>query len=119
MALLYLSAIFFVISMVFLVYGARLEAPIIFGYLGVAILIKLPELVTKTFTKVSSKIYNAIAPPRRGSKACPRGLLFLATGGPPVCINEMDKLGGSRYTCPADKSKFVVVSCEPEFDGIV
>merc|ERR1740123_2181994 len=105
--------------MITLAFGAPLAYPVVFGYIFASILIKLPELVTKTFTKVSSKVYNAIAPPRRGSKACPRGLLFLATGGPPVCINEMDKLGGSRYTCPADKSKFVVVSCEPEFDGIV
>merc|ERR1719277_2340188 len=49
---------------------------------------------------------------------CPRGLLSVGSGTP-VCIDTMKKLDAKRYTCPANKERSLVVSCEPEYDGTV
>merc|ERR1719468_366376 len=76
----------------------------------------IPSLFLNTFASVSSSIYNTLVP-QKTLKPCPRGLLFLP-GSAPVCVSDMAKLEAKRYTCPEDASRSVVLSCEPEFNGV-
>jgi len=85
--------------------------------MGVAAFKSIPDMFSKTFRKTAAKVYHKLRP-AVPAKLCPRGLLFL-NNSPPICISDMDKLEAKRYTCPADESRSIVVSCEDEFDGLV
>lgn len=88
-------------------------------YLGVLLAANIPNLFSGIFTSVAHNVYNAIAPNRKSVKACPTGILNLGGGSPMICLDGMDKLEAKRLTCPNDESNSMVVSCEPEFNGVV
>jgi len=77
----------------------------------------IPRIFKDVFAPVAVRVYNALFP-QAEAKVCPRGLLAMGESEL-VCIAGMSKLEAKRYVCPADTSRSVVVSCEPEFNGLV
>lgn len=85
---------------------------------GVVLAAAIPQIWRDVFSKVADKVYNALFPEAK-AKACPRALLSMSEMSKPVCIADLAKLEAKRYVCPSDKSRSMVVSCEPEFNGVV
>jgi len=77
----------------------------------------IPDLFVNVFAQTSTAVYNALVP-EKTVKPCPRGLLFLP-GSEPICLADMAKLEAKRYACPQDESRSIVISCEPEFNGVI
>lgn len=73
------------------------------------------DIFTRVYVEKYTSIYNFLKP-RDPVKACPWKLLIM-NGSPTICVAGMEKLEAKRYQCPADSSRSVVVSCEPEFGG--
>lgn len=104
---------FFFVLAGFLI-GPALSAVVTFRIISAS---KVPQLFMDTFTRVATHVHNAIMPSNQ-VKTCPRGILMLGSAAP-LCIDDMDTLEAKRYTCPEDQSRSIVLSCEPEFNGVV
>lgn len=122
MPLVLLTGLFFVLAFVVLLAviqtagGGGGEIPVVIAYFGVVAASLIPQIFVSVFSQVSTNVYNALVP-QKSTKACPAGIVFLP-GSEPTCIEALDVLEAKRYTCPLDVSRAVVVSCEPEFNGV-
>merc|ERR1712129_240054 len=132
MPLVLLSAFFYVLGSIIIVgasensghehrrrHGERGETRLAVAMytLGAKAAATIPSMFTSRFVPTAHKVYRKLWPADQ-PKSCKRGLLFVSNS-PPICISDMDTHEAKRYTCPADKSRSLVVSCEAEFDGLV
>merc|ERR1719210_1884558 len=85
--------------------------------LGLVTAAAIPQFFVTVFAKSSVAVRNALLGDQT-AKPCPRGLLVIP-GTAPICLSDMEKLEAKRYSCPADESRSTVVTCEPEFNGVI
>merc|ERR1719210_1756954 len=93
------------------------EAAKVIALLGLVTAAAIPQFFVTVFAKSSVAVRNALLGDQT-AKPCPRGLLVIP-GTAPICLSDMEKLEAKRYSCPADESRSTVVTCEPEFNGVI